>query len=147
MATVETNKERSTLPVTVRWMLWIVGLLILGSLAIGLFVPSKFGSDFSISTRELTEIRLKNIADTIQIYDLERYALPQALEDLLQRNERVGVVYLKHLPLDSWKHPFAYRILNEAQKAFELRSDGEDGKAGTDDDIVAKYVNGSRVGE
>ena len=117
-----------------RWPLWAVAI-VLGLAALALLLPGLWVR-FGTTPDSLAEQHLQLLADAVQMYDLDHHALPRSLEDLLQADARTGYPYLERIPQDPWKHPYAFRILDEDGKRFELRGAGPDGTPGTGDDLV-----------
>lgn len=122
-------------PLPVRWPLWIAGG-ILAVVAVVNLRPGLWDRLQPSRQRDLTEVHLGVLVDSIGMYHLDHHALPQTLEDLLQKDARTGERYILRIPRDPWRHPYMYRILNEGRGQFEVRSVGEDGIVETDDDVV-----------
>jgi hypothetical protein len=76
---------------------------------------------------------LADLAEEVSKYAERRGRLPAALEDL---RDPEGTSPFDAEPWDCWHQPFEYRVVDEADREFRLRSIGRDGAPDTDDDIV-----------
>ena len=112
----------------------MVVIVILG-LLVALVGPNVWNADKEASLRT-TRIQMSNLSDTISTYYLARRSLPQSLDDLTTEDAKTGERYIDHIPLDAWKRPYAYRVVDAGRRRYEIRSSGEDGVMGTEDDLV-----------
>ena len=78
------------------------------------------------------------LVQSIQGYCAEHGSLPRSLYDLLTISPRSGETYISALPIDYWRRPYAYAIIEASNRQFEIRSAGEDGVLHTQDDIVSR---------
>ena len=88
------------------------------------------GSGSGSSATKMTEVdhveaRLEEIKVAVETYVLENGSLP---EELTQLGSHPAMY------IDTWGNPFVLK--QTGGKAFELLSNGPDGEAGTDDDVV-----------
>jgi len=77
---------------------------------------------------------MKNIATALELYNADNESYPEKLDAL-------SPDYMDSVPeADLWGKEYEYTPSGETIQAYELRSCGIDGKAGTKDDIV--FENG-----
>jgi hypothetical protein len=122
-----------TLPWTLRILGALTGLGLVAAVPFALMTDSRcrrFGSPTGTGIAQLS-----NFGGAIRLYSLDRRSLPQSLDELTQRDAK-GKAYLENIPNDPWGQPYVYRILDAAQRRYELRSAGEDRELATDDDVT-----------
>jgi hypothetical protein len=73
-------------------------------------------------------------ASAIDLYYASHRSYPASLQSLTQTDRTTGSRWMDSIPEDPWGAPYEYRVLGP--RAFEIRSAGEDGSPGTDDDLV-----------
>ena len=121
-------------------MPWGVRVLFAGTavvfvamLAQAIFFPARWVI-FAPGPRCAVLAMLANLGDATREFQFEQRRLPTSLDELVRTPGRQGEPYLRTLPLDPWGHSIRYLVADSTR--FELRSDGEDGEPGTDDDEV-----------
>ena len=77
---------------------------------------------------------MNNFAQAISMYKLTYKRLPNTLLDLTQPEEKSDDAFLSSVPLDPWSNEYEYRLLG--RNHYRIRSAGDDGALGTDDDIA-----------
>ena len=87
---------------------------------------------------ELARLQLQNFAASAELYGLERRRVLPRLDDLSRPDIAAGLPYIQSIPPDPWGRPYVYRVLGPQRGAFEIRSLGEDGRPGTEDDLVER---------
>lgn len=112
----------------------MVVVVILGLLA-GLVVPNVIRAVFR-GTKGTADTQAAAIAHAVEAFVVDRRTLPRSLADLTQPDRATGMPYLERIPSDPWGRPYEYRITDEARLVFEIRSPGQNGVAGDDDDAV-----------
>lgn len=88
-----------------------------------------------MSRPDVAAMQMKGIADAIALYRFEKRSLPTSLDELTYPSEMIRQPFMEKIPLDPWKQGYGYRIVDVRQGKFEISSDGEDKRAGTDDDL------------
>ena len=77
---------------------------------------------------------MDNISQAIIMYKLDEKKLPDTLEELTQPDKTSGEAYMASVPQDPWGNEYEYRRVGRNQ--YRIRSAGDDGALGTDDDIA-----------
>jgi len=80
-----------------------------------------------------TKTAIQQIEQALQDYNFTTGSYPtteQGLAPLVPQ-------YLKRIPLDGWKRPFAYASPAAGGLPYEIVSMGPDGQTGTEDDIIS----------
>ncbi|MCR9244751.1 MAG: type II secretion system protein GspG [bacterium] len=115
----------------------LVVVAILGLLA-ALIVPNVV-AHADKARREKAVIDCVAIADAARAYYVDRGRVP-TLEQLTERID--GHSYLRVIPKDPWGG--AYELLTDGRRPpeFEVRSPGNNGSAGDDDDVSSKAAEG-----
>ncbi len=77
----------------------------------------------------------------LDLYEMDLGSYPESLDSLRTRPgtgaESWRGPYLKKKPIDPWGKPYIYKFPGEHnQNSYDLSSLGNDGKQGTDDDVV-----------
>jgi len=80
--------------------------------------------------------RLMSLGAAIDLYTLENHELPASLDVLTRPSGKSNEPYLKSIPLDPWNRAVAYHVLDAAAHVYRITCAGEDGRYGTDDDVV-----------
>lgn len=116
-----------------RWFWWSLGLAAGG---LGLVPAAEFASRlncYADTPEEWTALDIKALGDGLELYHYRsgRYPTPEEGLDLLVARG----IYRQPLKRDPWGNPYRLLPPREAGGIPEIRSDGEDGKPGTDDDI------------
>ena len=111
----------------------IAGLVVLVALAAFAF-PRLFNKP-SLAESQLAGCRdfLAGVAGEVRVFAAARRRLPRTLAEL--RDPDLPAAYDAE-PWDVWRKPIEYRILDEANSTFELRSFGPDTRPDTADDVV-----------
>lgn len=109
----------------------ITVLLILLGTCFALVAPN-FDSCHGSQTR-VAFAQLANVEAGIEAYRKRLGRLPASLEDLTTAPPDSAYPFMQTIPQDPWGNAFEYERLDGT---FRLRSLGEDGEPGTDDDIV-----------
>lgn len=88
------------------------------------------------ANKKQTEVKLGKIAGQIQVYATLQSppALPDSLNDLVEPPGGLKPLLDEGDIKDAWGQDIAYQ--KKSNRAFELRSPGDDGQDGTDDDVV-----------
>jgi hypothetical protein len=89
-------------------------------------VPSRPDEDMD---RMLAQVQADDLARSVDLYYLEKKALPATLEDL------VSAELIDAVPTDPWGRPFEYRVVSQRPRTFRIFSAGKDGKPDTADDV------------
>ncbi len=106
-------------------------LAVIGSVAVVKYMA--YLKDASVKTAEL---RLREVAKTLEIYYSQNMKYPETLDELVtpQDTTKQGVLKASAL-VDPWKNPIEYTPAEGQEPPFELVSYGPDGREGTEDDI------------
>lgn len=80
-----------------------------------------------------TKVAIRNIEQALQDYQFTTGSFPATAEGLAP----LMPSYLTRVPLDGWKHPFAYASPAAGGQPYEIISSGPDGELGTEDDIIS----------
>ncbi len=80
---------------------------------------------------ELAEVQAEEIAKYVSLYILEQKKMPATLADLVTAD------VMGALPKDPWGNDFKLRVLDAESRDFRIVSWGPDGRANTEDDVVA----------
>ena len=88
------------------------------------------------ASRALAMIQMRTIANAIDIYILDNRTLPESLDELTRPSGKSNGPYLEKVPLDPWREPYEYRILNPKTRGYQITSAGADKETGTEDDLV-----------
>ena len=118
-------------------LLVLIILVILGSLAVGVFTGTQDKANINAAKAQVGLIE-----EQISMYRLDMNKYPTKLEDLWEEPsdaelaKKWGGPYFKKLPDDPWGNAYQYSAegKNNTDK-FDFWSNGPDGKSGTDDDI------------
>jgi general secretion pathway protein G len=116
----------------------LVVILILGLLATLVVVNVRGHAD---SAREkVSSSMLVQFRQAVDLFKLDHGRYPDRLDDLVRRPPDVRSWppggYLTELPADPWGRAYAYRVPGPDGRPFEVRSAGEDGREGTEDDLT-----------
>ena len=112
---------------------------------LGILVPrNRIGSRFGYPSDTAVQ-QMENIGAAISIFVHERGSLPNLLADLTVPSGKTDEPFMLKVPLDPWRSPYAYRILDAATQRFQITSAGEDGRMGTDDEL--SQLEGKQEGE
>lgn len=79
-------------------------------------------------------VQMANLGGSIEMYRMQKRALPESLEILTEPDARTGEAFIGSIPQDPWGQ--AYLFEPKEGDTWALRSVGADGTQGTDDDIV-----------
>lgn len=79
---------------------------------------------------------MASFGGAIELFVAEHGRLPPTLEALTELSAKFGDPFIEKIPLDPWGEAYSYRILDEGQRVYELRSAGEDQQRGTGDDVL-----------
>jgi len=95
------------------------------------------------SKHEITKQRLSILHDCVLLYQLEVHRPPPSLGHLYVDPGQLsdpktwrGPNLERSLPVDAWRQPFGYEIIDSANGKNCLWSNGPDKKSGTTDDIA-----------
>ena len=120
----------------------MVVIVILGAL-VALVGPNVWRA-LAGSTRKTVEVQIDNFQKAVNLYYLDKRALPSSLEDLAQSSSASDEPYIAKIPNDPWDEPYEYQIVNAGKRDYSISSHGEDKQAGTDDDIYWDSIEGFR---
>jgi general secretion pathway protein G len=118
-------------------LLVLVILVVLGSLAVGMFTGAKAKAD-----KNAAQVQVDSIADQCERYNMDMNQYPHGFEELMNNpggpkaSEWGGPYLSKEVPLDPWGNQ--YQILAPGQRhpdKVDVWSNGPDGQPGTQDDI------------
>jgi hypothetical protein len=87
------------------------------------------GGDMGDIDRALAEVQVEELHGKVEMYLLDKSALPKDLSVLVQAE------LLERVPADPWGRAFRLRVLDDAAKKFAVESSGADGAFGTADDV------------
>ena len=110
----------------------MVVVVILGTL-IALVGPDIWNMLFE-SNVSAAEAQMSNFGQALNNFRLQNKKLPGALEELTEPSGRNPHPFIQSIPDDPWGNPYDYRVLDRT--TYQIRSNGEDGMADTEDDIV-----------
>ena len=115
----------------------VVSALMLLVAVIHLNPPGAFRDppESNLQRRRRAEQTMDYFAGVLQMYQLRHRRMPTTLEDLMDEDPQSGEVWLPSIPSDPWGNPYRYTPLGGKQ--FRILSFGEDGQAGTEDDIFS----------
>jgi general secretion pathway protein G len=87
---------------------------------------------------EATRMQIDGLGQAVDTYALETRSLPATLEDLLRESPKTRRSYVRggRVPVDAWRGPLRYRVVDATRRRYEIASDGPDGREGTEDDLV-----------
>ena len=111
-------------------MLWITAL----GVVLALMAPNIPGRCSCYTDELAAEVQMSNFAAAIDMHRTSHGHLPAHLDDLTKPLPDGPYPIMKTIPLDPWGSAYVYERLSA--DTFHLRSDGEDGQPGTDDDVV-----------
>ncbi|MEI6210412.1 MAG: type II secretion system protein GspG [bacterium] len=83
---------------------------------------------------EATRASINGIGTAVGIFDATKSRLPESLDELCTGDDNTAPLLNKANLNDSWGHAFHYK--KTTRRNYEVRSDGPDGNAGTEDDIT-----------
>lgn len=108
----------------------------LALLAIFFAWRSATGRSEALRPADVTYNRHSELTANIARFAILRQALPEKLDEVVREFGPAGGT------LDGWRRPFAYEpgTKGKLRMSFVLRSLGEDGREGTDDDRVSDVV-------
>jgi general secretion pathway protein G len=115
-------------------------VIIIGVLS-AMVVPKLAGrSEQARAQAAKTDIN-SSIPLSVDLYEMDMGSYPESLDNLRTRPgtgaENWRGPYLKKKPVDPWGRAYIYKFPGEHnQDSYDLYSSGNDGKAGTDDDVV-----------
>jgi general secretion pathway protein G len=110
----------------------MVVIVILGGL-IALVGPNVWRA-LTQATKDTATQQMANFGQAIDMYRATNKRFPSSLQDLLQEDPQTGENYIKAIPKDPWDNEYEYKVLNN--KKYQIRSFGEDGQEGTEDDLI-----------
>ena len=118
-------------------LLVMVILVILGSLAVGMFSNTQRGANMKAARSQIGLWKTP-----IETYNLELNSYPPDLEALrsppanLTNPQKWNGPYTESIPNDPWGNPYQYMVPGRNRPdSYDLWSLGEDGQDGTEDDI------------
>ena len=119
-------------------LLVLVILVILGSLAVGIFQGTREGANIDAATAQISLIE-----SAIDLYQLHMNAYPSSLQDLVQSpadaanpNKWRGPYLKRNITLDPWGNEYQLVAPGQHnQNTYDFWSYGPDGADGTEDDI------------
>jgi general secretion pathway protein G len=120
------SRQRGFTLIELMVVIVIIGLLV------GLVVANPFAALFE-AQEETARNQMKNIADAIQLYELQHRKIPASLQELTVKDERSGQAYMKEIPKDPWGNDYDYRP--QDRRTFVIVSAGDNGVPDDDDDI------------
>jgi general secretion pathway protein G len=123
-------------------------LVILGTLA-AIVVPKFAGrTEQAKVTAAVTQIAsFKNALNTFEVDNGYYPKGKNGLEELIEapreaKDWRGPYLEIQEIPVDPWGNPYAYECPGRQNtSSFDISSNGPDGRAGTDDDIVSWATN------
>ena len=87
-----------------------------------------------------TKVQIAAFSEALDTFQIENGHYPHALKDLIQRPNDAASwhgPYVKKISKDAWEHDYLYSCPGKHNAdSFDLMSMGEDGQAGTQDDIT-----------
>ena len=119
-------------------LLVLVILVILGSMAVGLFMGTRERANIDSAT-----IQIGMIETSVDLYQLHMNAYPSSLDDLMQApadaanpTKWSGPYLRKAIPVDPWGNEYQFAAPGKNnQNSYDFWSYGPDGTDGTEDDI------------
>ncbi len=122
----------------------MVVIVILAGL-IALVGPNVWNALFQ-SKKDTARMQIHNFQSAIEQFYLTERKWPRTLDELTQPNKD-GNAYMKSVPMDPWRQPYAYNLTNDTRGDYLLTSGGPDGQVGTADDIVFDSNDGKFRGD
>ncbi|MFA5005398.1 MAG: type II secretion system major pseudopilin GspG [Candidatus Omnitrophota bacterium] len=115
-------------------------VIIIGVLS-AMVVPKLAGRSEQARTQAAKTDINSSIPLAVDLYEMDIGSYPESLDNLRTRPgagaENWRGPYLKKKPLDPWGREYIYKFPGEHnQDSYDLSSAGNDGKPGTDDDVV-----------
>lgn len=95
-----------------------------------------FGGFLGRGKARTTQVTLNTIKTALETYQGEQNVLPPDLQTLVKAKYLSAEKKLA----DAWERPLIYIVPGPAERPYVLMSTGEDGKAGTEDDLDAWKV-------
>jgi general secretion pathway protein G len=111
----------------------MVVIVILG-LLVAIVAPNVWQSK-EAATRDAAKAQMKSIATAIDLYRLAHRRMPPSLAALTVPDPATGEPYLRTLPKDPWGGEYVFRATGTGSDAWSIRSEGTDGREGTEDDL------------
>ena len=109
-------------------------VLVLGGGVAALLVAPRLCWHGDVFPDETAKMKMMRLQTAIEMYRRQRKQLPTRLEDLTVPTPDDPEPYLETIDKDPWGNAFDYRPGERGR--FTLRSWGEDGRPGTDDDLT-----------
>ncbi len=138
MRTRTRNRRRQSAAFTLMEVLLVLIILVV----IGGIVAQNFMGIQQNALKKTATNQMQRFKDTLKMYQLDVGSLPNSLDALRERPGDIsdpakwGGPYLEEdIPNDPWNNPYQFKANGNA---FEISSNGPDGQAGTEDDIVVK---------
>ena len=111
----------------------MVVIVILG-LLLGVVVPNVFRG-LKSAEHDTALHQMESMGEAISLYLIENRSLPKTLDELTQKSGKTNEPFIDKVPLDPWKSPYDYKVMNVKNREYQITSPGEDTQLGTDDDI------------
>lgn len=109
-------------------------LLVVVGIGVSVVAPDVPGGGSFDGNLQAAEAQMHHFAIAIQRYRERHGHVPERLDALTEPAPDSAYPCLKDVPLDPWGRPYAYARIDAT--TFRLRSLGEDGEQGSDDDIL-----------
>ena len=128
-----TNPKRSGFTL-LELLLVLAILVVLGGIVGGNMLGAR-----NEANADATRVQMDNIKQVIMRYQLRMNSVPETLEVLRDGPSDAAMKakwtepMMKEIPTDAWGNAFTYSVNGNT---FEIRSNGLDGQANTDDDII-----------
>jgi len=112
----------------------LIVIVILGLLAS--LVAPKFFSQLGTAERGIAAAQMNAFETALDTYRLDMGRYPEKLSELrTSEDKRWDGPYLpKDIPLDPWKNPYVYTLVEGSNSSYKIMSYGADGQPGGVDD-------------
>jgi hypothetical protein len=78
---------------------------------------------------------MKSFGGGIELYVVENRVLPTSLLEMTLSHGEPPTAIFARIPLDPWEEPYAYKIIDEETRQYQITSSGPDQQMGTADDL------------
>ena len=136
--TLNAQRSRTRAFTLVEMLLVLVILAVLAAIVI-----PKFAGRGQQARESAAKMDISNFSGALDAFEVDNGYYPQGSAGLNALVEQPNNLpswkgpYLNRIPLDPWGHPYIYTYPGKNNpKHFDLQSAGNDGQAGTDDDIT-----------